>query len=458
MAEEGGNLRKSGFTLIELMVAMVVGLTAVTSMYSLGSAMSKQFYQEQRTAVTQGTARVAIMELRRDISRAALFGSPNAQLESRCETSPVTLPELGGGTLTMGAFQYYPDEDLTAIDPDSNNPSVSADRLRILSSLYLTDQLLVHSVSPDGQVITLQTGNQAYRRTFAWGQAAGPVTGVNPDYLDGDLGWQPAWGGETASWNGISQKGARAFQTGSVLHIETPEGRHFFRKVFGKSDNIENEVRLKIDTSVDLALPVGTACLPGAGEGSAVAPLQWVEYAVVDPFAAVLGDTDFMDFDGVFDSTLPGNPVQDASNLTAADLLDSPNAVLVRRFLDPNNGDVLPRTTQVLAEFVSNFEVRFVVDEKPNRTANADLSAPIGGDASSESTVNGEPHTVRSVLIDLGIRSPLEDSSIPFSSNSSTYNTRFELDEDQKGSARVRHIRIEIPVMTAARRNLVTTP
>ncbi|MBW1760724.1 MAG: prepilin-type N-terminal cleavage/methylation domain-containing protein, partial [Deltaproteobacteria bacterium] len=80
-------MAKSGFTLIELMVAMVVGLTAITSMYSLGAAMSRQFYEEQRVGTSQGTSRVAIMELRRDISRAGLFGSPNGGLESTCDAT-----------------------------------------------------------------------------------------------------------------------------------------------------------------------------------------------------------------------------------------------------------------------------------------------------------------------------------------------------------------------------------
>ena len=48
-------MRKSGFTLIELMVAMVIGLTAITSVYTLGAAMSKQFYEEQRLATSHGT-------------------------------------------------------------------------------------------------------------------------------------------------------------------------------------------------------------------------------------------------------------------------------------------------------------------------------------------------------------------------------------------------------------------
>jgi len=262
-------VRRSGFTLIELMVAMVVGLTVITSVYSLGSAMSRQFYEEQRVAIAQGTSRVAIMELRRDISRAGLYGSPNASLESTCDTVAPTLPQLGGGTGPMGAFQYYADEDLTVLDPNSLNSNVHADRLRILTSLYLSDQLLVHSTSTDGTVIVLQTGNQAYRRTFSWGQVAGPFTsGAAPNYLTGALDWNSAWSGETASWKGIAQKGARAFQTGSVLHIETPEGRHFFRSVFGKMGNTQDEVRIQIDTN--FPLPVGTACLPGAAEGATI--------------------------------------------------------------------------------------------------------------------------------------------------------------------------------------------
>ncbi|MBW1876541.1 MAG: hypothetical protein JRI98_14545 [Deltaproteobacteria bacterium] len=113
----------------------------------------------------------AIMELRRDISRAGLFGSPNGGLESTCDATAPTLPKLGGSTLPMGAIQYYADEDTAVLDPGTDNAGVHADRLRVLTSLYLTDQLLVHSASTAGDVIVLQDGNQAYRRTFSWGPA-----------------------------------------------------------------------------------------------------------------------------------------------------------------------------------------------------------------------------------------------------------------------------------------------
>ncbi|MGB5698028.1 MAG: prepilin-type N-terminal cleavage/methylation domain-containing protein [Polyangiales bacterium] len=446
-------MRQSGFTLIEMMVAMVVGLTAITSVYSLGAAMSKQFYEEQRVATSQSTSRVAIMELRQDISRAGLFGSPNAQLEPTCDATPPELPTLGGGTGPMGAFQYYADEDVALLEP-ADNPGVHADRLRVLTSLYLTDELLVHSADNTGAVVVLQTGNQAYRRTFAWGQTGGPFTsGTPPTYLTGNLGWDSAWASQTANWNGVGQKGARAFQTGSVLHIETPEGRHFFRSIFGRASNTENEIRIQIDPE----LPVGTSCLPGAAEGATVAPLQWVEYAVVDPFDGA-EVPDFMRFESMFfiDTGDPDKPSFNLQGNTAADLLESPNRVLVRRVLNAQTGDPQPGSTQVLAEFVSNFQVSFLIDSNSGTTtAPAISTTPLTG-ATDESTINSDPQQVRSVIIDLGIRSPLEDPAIPYTANADagTPSTRFEVNPNQTGSARVRHMHIEIPVMNVARRNL----
>jgi prepilin-type N-terminal cleavage/methylation domain-containing protein len=442
-------VKKSGFTLIELMVAMVVGLTAITSMYSLGSAMSKQFYEEQRTASAQGTSRVAIMELRRDISRAGLFGSPNGSREPTCDSTPPSLPLLGGSSGPMGAFQYYADEDKAVIDPEDANTGVFADRLRILTSLYLSDQLLVHSAGNNsagdsGAAVVLQTGNQAYRRTFSWGQTAGPFTsGSAPTYLTGDLAWDNAWGGETASWNGIGQKGARAFSIGSVIHIETPEGRHFFRSVFAKDGNTEDEVRIEITPP----LPLGTGCLPGAAEGATISPLQWVEYAVVDPFDANQVGAGFMDFSGMFYTDLsPSSPTFNIPDAGAGPF-EAPNRVLVRRVLNSTTGNVMPNSTQVVAEFVSNFQVSFLID-----TTSGTTTSTLSG-TSDETTINSSPEQVRSVIIDLGIRSPMEDPAIPYSTNTDA-GTRFDVNDTQMGSARVRHMHIEVPVMNVARRNL----
>ena len=444
-------MSKSGFTLIELMVAMVVGLTAITSVYTLGAQMSKQFYEEQRLATAQGTSRVAIMELRRDISRAGLFGSPNGTNEPTCDPTPPDLDLLTGGNGPLGAFQYYPDRDLSVLDPDGLNPEVGADRLRILTSLYLTDQLLVQSTNPNGTTVVIQSGNQAYRRTFAWGQVADDFTsGTAPDYLSGTLGWETAWASET-NWKGIGQKGARAFQTGSLLHIETPEGRHFFRSVFGKSANAQGQIAM----TVTPGLPVGTACLPGAAEGATLAPLQWVEYAIVDPFAV---DAEFYNFNGMFfiDLSDTTSPAVQLNNADEDDLRESPNRMLVRRILNAQTGAVRANTTQVIAEFVTNFEVSFILDTNSGNPTSPVLSSdPVTGNA-AQTAVNANPQRVRSVIIDLGIRNRLEDPDIE--KLSADGGTRFDVDDssqERKGSARVRHMKIEIPVMNVARRNML---
>ena len=182
-----------------------------------------------------------------------------------------------------------------------------------------------------------------------------------------------------------------------------------------------------------------------------MAPLQWVEYAIVDPFDTNEVGSDFFDFDGMFFIDLdPANPAFNLQNTSASDLRESPNLVLVRRILNANTGNVEPSTTQVIAEFVTNFEVSFVIDTAAAGSP-PNLSV-IGGDSSAQSTVNNNPEDVRAVIIDLGIRNPLEDPSVAF--GESDAGTRFEVDPNQAGSARVRNMRIEIPVLNVARRNL----
>ncbi|MGB5313627.1 MAG: hypothetical protein WBN38_16265, partial [Polyangiales bacterium] len=66
-------------------------------------------------------------------------------------------------------------------------------------------------------------------------------------------------------------------------------------------------------------------------------------------------------------------------------------------------------------------------------------------------TINGSPQQVRSVIIDLGIRNPLEDPNVEPNPDG---GTRFNVSNAQTGAARVRNLRIEVPVMNVARRNL----
>jgi len=118
--------------------------------------------------------------------------------------------------------------------------------------------------------------------------------------------------------------------------------------------------------------------------------------------------------------------------------------------LDATTGDVRLDTTQIIAEFVTNFRVSFLIDTNSGGAGGPNLVA-----TRASSTINDDPQQVRTVIIELGIRNPIEDPTIE--KLAADGGTRFDVDDVsqvQKGAARVRNIRIEIPVMNVARRNL----
>lgn len=453
-------MKRRGFTLVELMVSIVAGLIAVSAVYSLGAGMSQRFHLEQRSAGTQGMSRAAMLELRRDIARAGLFGTPNAARESSCEV-PLNLPRLGGVNTPLGAFQYYADEDIALIDTVAN-PGARADRLRVMTSLYSTDLLTAHSIDPAGRQIIFQSDNQAFRRTFGWGAGWGPGPSGDRDFLTGAV--RPDNGG---GLSGISALGARAFGRGTLVHIESPEGRHFFR-LLNTTTPLQQvttagvpEVRANLN-GVLAPLPVGTACLPGAGEGSMVSPLQWVEYALVNPAALNEGGTDFMSMNRVFQAdATAGHPWNDIAGNTAATLFEAPNLVLVRRMLDAQSGLPITGSTQVIAEFVTHFEVSFWVDQNsgtpwnPGSATGAPNLALLTGTA-AETAINNFPERVRSVVITVGVRSPVEDPNLvkDVAANDLHRLTRFDVDPAARGSASVQQVRLEIPITHLGRKNL----
>ena len=61
---------RTGFTLIELMVAMTAGAIAISSMFFISSASTHYFRVQQRLTNMQSSLRIAMDQLRRDVGRA----------------------------------------------------------------------------------------------------------------------------------------------------------------------------------------------------------------------------------------------------------------------------------------------------------------------------------------------------------------------------------------------------
>ncbi len=443
----------AGFTLVEMMIAIVGGLIAISSVYAVSGALNRQFFEQQRIATTQGAAQIALEEIRHDIMRAGLFGSPNASLEKgtsstvsavkgkSCDPTPMELDKLGTGTMPVTAFQYYYDVDTSVVDPGGFN-GTRADRLRIVGNTMTSDRYVIEEYDADGTAgriyVRLEEESQAFRRSFLYGYASTglPIpfrTGTNDTQFNALIG---------------------AFNPRAIVHIETPEGNHFFRRVLRGPVFTAGLVTGHLELADPL--PVKTACLPGVARGSTIAPLTWLEYLVASPDGAEVPGA-FMEFQGIwYLPTITEDPLLPPPE---ASELEETNAVLVSRQLAPDTGAPVLFTTRVLAEWVADFRISFLIDTNsgtalpPNLELRDHTTSP-----TAEEVINGNPtpapEQVRVVIVDLALRNPVEDPSLPFVSADGGALTRYEVDSTQKGSSRVRHAHIEIPMRNLAGRNL----
>src|ERR1700712_5920127 len=94
---------RAGFTLVELMIALIAGAFAVSAVYYLNGVSSRAFAEQMRVSETQMSLRSAMEQLRRDFSRAGYLGTPNSALVPDCsgvagsgngDISPFTIRSL----------------------------------------------------------------------------------------------------------------------------------------------------------------------------------------------------------------------------------------------------------------------------------------------------------------------------------------------------------------------------
>ena len=381
--------RRQGFTLIELMTALVAGLIAVTATYLISAETSRHFNEQARVAQTQTSVRMAMEQLRRDISRAGFFGSPNTQTEQRCVNA----------AFNFGALVYQ-DGLSTAALPLAGVNNVEADNLILIGNYATSDGYLARPANAANNTVIVQEGWQAFRRTFG-----------APEI--------PAGGGFTAN-----AYDPNFFQTvfgpTNLLHIETTAGNHFFVDIQG-SNGANRQV----------TFAPGTPPNPDCGDltGARVAPLSGIRYSVVDPTA-----------DGRFAALV--NPADAARGIV--------NSVLIREQVQINAAFTpVPGTERVVLEFVANFSLAFVVDNRPPPFVGAPNLVLLDDTQGAEAFVANTPEAVRSVIVDLAARTPDADPGFrPLAGNRDpAVNgplTRYRVNPNLDAAARVRSIRSEV--------------
>lgn len=399
MKRASSRSRRDAFTLVELMVSIVAGLIAITTIYSLASGATRHFQDQQRVSQTQTALRLALEQIRADFERAGFGGTPSSRAEVRC-TTPAN---------EIQAVEFLDNAD-SALLPFPAVNVVEADGIRFVGNYATSGTYLAVGTNATGGSIRLQTTWQAFRRDFG-----APA--------------EPAAPFDSATFESV-------FATTRLLHIESAQGLHFFSRISGVSSSTQ-------DVTLATPLPVGTSCLPGLADGAQVTPLTRIEYRVVDPAAAGLT------------ALVSGNP--------AAAQLGTTGPVLVRRELPFNSDTPIAGTTRVVLEYVADFHLEFIVDMATGPTNAPDLQTiGVPGQAPSNilnANGTGNPERVRSILVTVAARTAMVDRRFPFVAGRASRNvplTRYAVTSTAADapSARVRSITTEIFLPNVASRGL----
>jgi type IV pilus assembly protein PilW len=122
--------RQSGFTIIELMIAMALGLFLVAGVVTLFMSSRQSFNQDENTARLQDEARFAIQELARDLRMASYLTEPLVPGSITQDGSLTLATDCGNPAHDQWVYDFT-DEDtgeistLTALD-NTDGPTAAA--------------------------------------------------------------------------------------------------------------------------------------------------------------------------------------------------------------------------------------------------------------------------------------------------------------------------------------------
>ncbi|MDB4971799.1 MAG: hypothetical protein JWN48_140 [Myxococcaceae bacterium] len=406
--------KKSGFTLVELMIAMVAGGFAVASIYYLNGVSSRSFAEQMRVSETQMSVRSAMEQLRRDFSRAGYLGTPSSKLVPLCDGTFST----GTGATEVAprliqAVRVTRDGSLADTTVSGLLNAVTnktrADTVDVWGN-YATPEVYLANPGTSSTSITFQTSSEAFRRSF----------------------YQPVANNGAATVFDTTRF-ADVFKVGRMVRIENG-GHYFFRDI--------TSVTTSPPTVVFAALP--DVCFK-QNDWTAIAPLMHLQYALEPDSTADLGRLQSQ---------------QTALGATGSAPPGTRRTVLVRREWRDDTGAVVAGTSRLVLDYAVEFGVDAWVNTDltvppatPARPAYA-LQRGATLTATTAASAASTPHRLRSLLVTLTARSPEVDPKLPVLARS-TFDDPTNLDSPlwmfgvdpsstPKLNARTRTLRSEI--------------
>ncbi|RME24262.1 MAG: prepilin-type N-terminal cleavage/methylation domain-containing protein [Deltaproteobacteria bacterium] len=387
----------SAFTLIELMVALVIGGLLMAALVGLGGAVRRSFSGSQDITELQANLRFALLRITEDFNRTAMmyFARPDNPGGMPCHLLGSVPPASWSPTGSWAAIEY----------DNSSNPLLTlrgnftstrdyyfefqgADtgRIMCLDKTYYTPASGSCCVSESGRFKNVCCSVGAFNRLF--------------DTMDDCMYYVPFSDG-----GGFSS----VFAPGQVIMIEAQAGMFTFHRIVS---NDTGAFTFTFAPAADLASIT-------QGEGRRVRPLQTIQYEVVE------------------------------------DPAGSGRYVLLRHAYNPSSdgsgGVSLSKTTVELAEMLlppnsdptrSGFALEVVYDQSPNRGLCAHPWKPQLSDFTPIDSVSADDLLfARAIRITLRGRSEREDPhfvSPDYGSDPTLYDFAYDLNPAAKGLAHVR--------------------
>lgn len=104
--------RARGFTLVELLVAMVAGLLVAMAVVALSKEATFSFHEEMRTATAEMSVRTALDRLKSDVQRAGYMATGNVLRDTRAPLDPKSADKVPAGApaglLALAGVNYHP--------------------------------------------------------------------------------------------------------------------------------------------------------------------------------------------------------------------------------------------------------------------------------------------------------------------------------------------------------------
>jgi prepilin-type N-terminal cleavage/methylation domain-containing protein len=385
-------LRRAGFTLLELLVALTIGALVSSAVFTLGGAASRHFQEQQRVGVTQRSVRMAMDRVRRDVQRAGFLhvSSTNAPQVLTCPT-----PAVPGVLPAVGFTNDDPTGNTALASINRSANGVSADRLLLTGNYTTGDSYLVRAVSSSGNTLFLQTSWLAFQRAFTVDNGAGVRVPAPATFQ-------------------------QVFPAGGMVHVESRDGHHFFVNIVSSTLGAGGTTA---SIQISPSLGVDNPCLDGLGRGALVSPISTIAYSIGSP--------------------TPGSALQPRNAAVSG-----ANTVLFRQELNPATlAPVAGRVNRPVLEWAVDFNVvSFLIDQNltPGNPPNVQ---PVVA-ASAAATVAATPWRIRGVVVSVAARTPEQDRRFPWpwtgGRPGGTPLNRFQVFPAEPGAARVRQLTAEI--------------